>query len=272
MESPESALQATLEKVRDDVGKFDQEGIIGILTVLPMMPDLEALEEDVKESLAKSGNGQAEEADAFEKELVRMYGLHFQLAGSIVYAFFSEAIRQGKISGPGVIAYLKSTWIGLPFERNLSGTVYPLSIADVLEEAVSHIFTEFGNGLQNPTYVPSLVTVIDSLTMRSAYLLRYFLFMLEGNVEEDAGDKPSEIWESSFETLLEHPAIQENLLPEDRFFMKYLLVEEGGPNLRYKVGHGLMDRHEYAPVLVVLLLSMVLKFAYYQFSPVDAAE
>jgi len=53
---------------------------------------------------------------------------------------------------------------------------------------------------------------------------------------------------------------------EDRIFIKYVLTEKAGLNLRNQVAHGLMDFNEYSFSNIIVILSMILKISKYSFT------
>ena len=50
------------------------------------------------------------------------------------------------------------------------------------------------------------------------------------------------------------------------YFIKFLLTEKAGYNLRNRVAHGLMDSNEYNIETVLLPLIIILKLGNYQFT------
>ena len=53
---------------------------------------------------------------------------------------------------------------------------------------------------------------------------------------------------------------------EDRIFIKYVLSEKAGLNLRNTVAHGLLDIYEYTFSNIVVTLSIILKISKYSFT------
>lgn len=59
-----------------------------------------------------------------------------------------------------------------------------------------------------------------------------------------------------------------NFDEEDRLFIRYVLTEKTGLNLRNKVAHGLLDFNEYSFENILLLFCIIMKLSKYKFTPV----
>lgn len=55
------------------------------------------------------------------------------------------------------------------------------------------------------------------------------------------------------------------LSADDHFFIKFILTEKAGYNLRNKIAHGLMDNVEYGLEYPILAIIIILKLSNYQF-------
>ena len=64
---------------------------------------------------------------------------------------------------------------------------------------------------------------------------------------------------------LEHKSFNTNFVEEDRKYIKFVLSEKAGENLRNKVAHGLMDNFEFSIDKVVLTFSIILRLTKYKF-------
>ena len=53
---------------------------------------------------------------------------------------------------------------------------------------------------------------------------------------------------------------------EDRIYIKFVLSEKAGLNLRNQVAHGLLDINEYSFSNIIVILSIILKISKYSFA------
>jgi hypothetical protein len=63
-----------------------------------------------------------------------------------------------------------------------------------------------------------------------------------------------------------------NFDENDRIFIKYVLTEKSGLNLRNKVAHGLMDIEDYSFSNILLVFCIILKLSKYKFTPIVKNE
>jgi hypothetical protein len=112
-------------------------------------------------------------------------------------------------------------------------------------------------------YLPNLVLVIDSLTPKLEGMLRDLCRahdITTTYVHED-GMGRAVSHERSIQHLLNDGDLQTLLGKNDTLFLKYLLVEPSGLNLRHKVAHALMRYEDYDLKWAHLLLVALLRIA-----------
>jgi hypothetical protein len=191
-----------------------------------------------------------------------------------MHRFFVEAYKAGKLSCGTVMKYLENSWVNDPIVRKYNGHEISVKPIDTLKPGIKRIFEELDQFSLDDTHSFDFVTIIDSLTLKVEGLLRYFcekIGIATFKTRQKGSDKL--VMEKLLDDLLADLAHQPPLRPdqitnfdeEDRIFIKYVMAEKSGLNLRNEVAHGLMDIFEYTFEHVVVLFSIVMKLSKYKF-------
>ena len=212
-----------------------------------------------------------------EKELYNFwntYNFYFQIGTHTMQRFFIEAYKSGKLNYSSSLKYLESTWFNEVIKRNYNGQVAEVKPIDTLKPGLIRIFEELDKSFKSDDYQCDFVTIIDSLTLKIEGLLRYFCERI-GTATFKPRQKGSDklVMEKLLDELLADIAHQPPLRPdqvtnfdeEDRIYIKYVLAEKAGLNLRNEVAHSLMDISEYSFKTVVVLFCIILKLSKYKF-------
>ena len=200
------------------------------------------------------------------------YSYNFQIGTSTMLQFFIEAYKGGKLNYNLVLKYLEGTWFNEVIIRRYHGQTVKVKPIDTLKPGLKRMFDEIDISFKDVEYQCDFVTVIDSLTLKIEGLLRYFcerIGIATFKTKQKGADKL--VMEKLLDDLLadvEHkPALKPdqvtNFLEEDRIFIKYVLTEKAGLNLRNEVAHGLMDIFEYSFEHVIVLFCIILKLSKY---------
>lgn len=213
-----------------------------------------------------------EEKDVFN--FWQSYGFNFQIGTQTMHQFFIEAYKAGKICFSSIIDYLEKTWLKEPIIRNYNGEAFGVVPLDLIKPGIKRIFIELDSFFADNNYELDYVTITDSLVLKIETLLRNicekidiptFKTRQKGNgklvMEKLLDDLLADIKNSD----KNHTGFDE----EDRIFIKYVLSEKAGLNLRNQVAHGLMDINEYSFPNIILLLSIILKISKYSFSKIN---
>ena len=106
----------------------------------------------------------------------------------------------------------------------------------------------------------------DSLVLKAEYFLRKFCEFLNIPTFKPK-DKGVDIkMERTLDDILSDNEIKNALTPDDYFFIKFILIEKAGQNLRNRIAHGLMDNVEYGLEYPILAIIIILKLSNYQFT------
>lgn len=200
------------------------------------------------------------------------YKFNQQVGLQTMHQFFIEAFKAGKLNYKSVIEYLETTWLNEPIARKYHSTTIEIKPLDTLKPSLKRLFSELDLFFQDNNYQCDYVTVTDSLTLKVEQILRNFCEKLgipTFKLRDKRGDKL--VMEKLLDDILvdikhtdENPT---NFDEEDRMFIKYVLTEKTGLNLRNKVAHGLMDINEYTFGNILLLFCIVMKLSKYKFTP-----
>lgn len=185
-----------------------------------------------------------------------------------------KPIRQKKISYKSVIEYLETTWLNEPIFRKYHSRIVEIKPLDTLRPSLKRLFSELYLYFQDSNYQCDYVVITDSLALKIEQLLRNFcekLGITTFKLRDKRGDKL--VMEKLLDDILidlkhtkEKPT---NFSEEDRIFIKYVLTEKAGLNLRNQIAHGLMDIDEYTFGNILLLFCIVMKLSKYKFIPIN---
>ncbi|MFM7857258.1 MAG: DUF4209 domain-containing protein, partial [Flammeovirgaceae bacterium] len=202
------------------------------------------------------------------------YTFNYQLGTQTMHTFFVEAYKAGKLRYDSTISFLESTWYNEAIVRSYHGQQKEVKPIDTIKPGLKRIFQELDSYTGNDKYQIDLVTIIDSLTLKVEGLLRYFcekIGIATFKTRKNGSDKL--VMEKLIDDLLADiahrplikPDQETNFDEEDRIYIKYVMSEKAGLNLRNLVAHSLMDIHEYSFEHIVVLFCIIMKLSKYKF-------
>lgn len=209
-----------------------------------------------------------EEKDKFN--FWQSYGYNFQIGSQTMHQFFIEAYKSNKISYQIIINYLETTWFNEVIERNYNGHLIEIKPIDLIKPGIKRIFIELDSFFKDDTYQVDYVTITDSLVLKVETIIRNFCEKLGiATFKTRVKGKDKLVMEKLLDDLLadvKHSEINPTGFDEeDRIFIKYVLTEKAGLNLRNQVAHGLIDIYEYSFANILIILSIILKLSKYSF-------
>lgn len=285
---PKEHTDKITENIKEIVSTGNENDIIHYLIITPWyskIENIQSMAEDTKKRSAlmsmfgssildKYGNTidtfyTEEEKDAFN--FWQSYGFNFQVGTQTMHQFFIEAYKSGKISYSSILAYLEKTWFNQPIIRNYNGEAFGIVPLDIIKPGIKRVFIELDTFFADNNYELDYVTITDSLVLKVETLIRNFCEKIGiATFKTRQKGKDKLVMEKLLDDLLadiknsdiNHTGFDE----EDRIFIKYVLSEKAGLNLRNQVAHGLMDINEYSFSNIILVLSIILKISKYSFS------
>lgn len=177
---------------------------------------------------------------------LRMDKLH--LVNGVIFAAFNA----GKLTKQSVTKFLREhSWLGRRLRLEIAaGDIREYTWMDLLEPGLEAYFEALRAYTEGKEPPHALVLAIDSLTVKFEGLLRD-LCRFQGVTttfdKPESRDKPDRIvtHEKYITQLLREPMLKNLLSSADLLFLKYLLVEHIGVNLRHKVAHCLLSFEDY---------------------------
>lgn len=217
------------------------------------------------------------EEEIKEHNFWQAFSFSFQLGTQTMHQFFIEAYKAGKLNYRSTIEYLESTWFNEPISRNYHSTRVEIKPLDTLKPGLKRLFDELYLFFADNTHSFDNVTITDSLTLKIESILRNICEIINiptFKTRQKGSDKL--VMEKLIDDLLvdlknstENPT---NFDENDRIFIKYVLTEKSGLNLRNKVAHGLMDIEDYSFSNILLVFCIILKLSKYKFTPIVTNE
>lgn len=285
---PKEHSDKITENIKEIVSTGNENDIIHYLIITPWyskIENIQSMADDTKKRSAlmsmfgssildKYGNTidtfyTEEEKDAFN--FWQSYGFNFQVGTQTMHQFFIEAYKAGKISYSSILTYLEKTWLNEPIIRNYNGEAFGIVPLDLIKPGIKRVFIELDTFFADNNYELDYVTITDSLVLKIETLIRNFCEKIGiATFKTRQKGKDKLVMEKLLDDLLadiknsdiNHTGFDE----EDRIFIKYVLSEKAGLNLRNQVAHGLMDINEYSFSNIILVLSIILKISKYSFS------
>lgn len=283
-EMPQDETQRIMELIKKEIKEKSEEEIIKTLLLTPMIMPLDEIkkwsEESFKETLLqnmlpfnikdKFGNTVAQyetEEQRKDLSLLRTYAFHLQIATQTIVQYFVEAFRANKISANGIIGLLNQTWIGEDGNRRSYGLDSNFSYIKLVESGITSFFEELIKWKTEANYNPSFVSATDTLVLKVEYFLREICKKLDISTFQENQRQPGIIMEKTLDVLLKN--LEGKISDDDHFFIKFILTEKIGYNLRNRVAHGLMDNVDYSIEYPILATLIILKLSNYQFESIQ---
>jgi hypothetical protein len=282
-EMPQDETRRIMELIKKEVLEKSEEEVVKTLLLTPMIRPLDDIkkwsEESFNETMLqnmlpvsihdKFGNTVAQyttDEERREFSLLRTYEFHMQIALQTIMQYFVEAFRAEKISANGIISLLNQTWMGEDVSRRSNGRDINFSYIKLIEPGINSFFDELLKWKADPDYYPNFVSVTDSLVLKVEYFLREFCYFLGIATFKPNPRQQGIIMEKTLDNLLDD--LKGKISDNDHFFIKFILTEKAGYNLRNRIAHGLMDNVDYGLEYPILSILIILKLSNYQFSTV----
>jgi hypothetical protein len=279
-EMPQNETQRILEEIRKTINSGDENTIISILLDTPMIrstDEIRTWSEDISSQSSltnilpvniedKFGNTIAKyisTEEIKEFQFLDTYGNHLQIASQILLQFVIEALKADKFKFSAIIKYLEQTWLNNSEVRIVNGQRVTINYLETLKPGLFSFYTELEKWHQEVGYNPNFILSTDSLVLKVEYLLREICYKLNIATFKAKPNNPEIIMEKTLDELLNN--LKDKLEEGDRFFIKFILTEKVGENLRNRVAHGLLDNIDYSIMYPIYTLICILKLSNYGF-------
>ena len=157
----------------------------------------------------------------------------------------------------------ENSWLGKELcRKSPTAGILKYRWSQLLEPSLSGYFKKVLESLTSGTIAPNLILEIDSLTLKFEGILRDLLQIATVPTFRQKHDKKGRATteEKHIGELLYDKSIGSLFEESELFFLRFLLVEKSGYNLRARIAHSLMlaeDYHlDYAHLLILALLKL----------------
>ena len=196
---------------------------------------------------------------------------------ALVHGSLFKGVKTGKLDAEVVLDFLRAeTWLGAPLDRVLAGERVRYALLDLLAPGIRSYFAAIKAGLGNPEVYPldHAISATDSLTLKIEGVLRQLNVLAGGSESHVTRDKQGRPLTRArdLDDLLRQPLLVQWLGPDTTLFLRFVLVEKAGLNLRHRVAHSLMATTEYAFENLHLLFLAVMRLARYSLVPRPAED
>ena len=197
-------------------------------------------------------------AEMYEQELA-----YYKLP--VIRQVLFQSIRNGKLSQETLNKYLQQkSWLGKTLcVKSPTHGMRRYRWLDLLEASLDSYFGKTLRWLRDGTNTPNLVLEIDSLTLKFEGLLRDLLGLAGVATFRLKRQDRSLAEERYVGDLLYKKEMRHLFGEDDLFFLRFLLSEDAGYDLRNRVAHCLILAEDYSINYMHLLLLALLKLAKY---------
>lgn len=226
------------------------------------------------EIIDQSGHTAQHFSDDNEKKhywILYEYNSHIKLSSMLlINEIFLEALRKEKMSLEIVVDFLeKHSWYGKTFEKKMpNGETIAFNWLGLLTPALNEYFSQIRMFLLNPAINrPNFILTIDSLILKLEGLLRDLCEFSGITTFYTTKDNKGRnlVREKDINALLYEEDIKKLFDEDELLFLRYLLIEKAGLNLRNKIAHSLVNVHDYNFESMHLLMLALLKLARFDF-------
>ncbi len=166
--------------------------------------------------------------------------------------------------------FIEYSWFEQEIEKKVANEIHVYKWIDFINPALNSYFQELDKWIENSEYEPNFILFIDSLTPKIEGMIRNIFEFNDKNTSKfKTGQKKNLTVEKDINQLFIDDAITELIDENTLFFLKFLLTEKTGFNLRNKVAHCLMEKTDYNFQIANLLLLALIKLSKFQFQNED---
>lgn len=202
----------------------------------------------------------------FNHSVLEQYRMELEINNRIlIREIMFLAIREGKLSTANIVDFLgKNSWAGKSYPKMMGNREISYSWISLVTPAIDDYFNQVKSYFDDNNKIPNPILCIDSLTLKIEGLLRDF-FAHKG-ITTSTFKRDEIVREKDLNELLADPKMRELFTEDELFFMKFLLVEQMGYNLRHRIAHSLMITQEYGIDLMNYLIIAMLRICQYNFT------
>jgi hypothetical protein len=198
-------------------------------------------------------------------DLVFNYQLYLELYCSpLISRIFFDSIAQNKLSAEILIEFLREkSWISKDLDKQFDNKKIKYNWLAGITPAILDYFRQVELFMVNPDYA-NFILCVDSLVLKIEGIVRD-LCRFNGIITSKI-DKNNKLIkkEKDINELLNEEKLKEVLSIDDILFLKILLIEQSGYNLRNRIAHSLIEPYDYSIETANLLLLAILRLLKYE--------
>ncbi|WAC05110.1 MAG: DUF4209 domain-containing protein [Methanoregula sp.] len=178
--------------------------------------------------------------------ILKRYQIELNLNNKfIIQEILLAGIRENKINTEIVVKFLAdNSWAGKNFVKQMpNNQEITKNWIGLLAPALDEYFSQMNNYFLNNSMIPNFILCIDSLTLKIEGLLRDFSELNGIPISDVKRDGIAR--EKILNDFLIEEKLKTKFSDDELEFLKFLLVEQSGFNLRHRVAHSLMNFQDY---------------------------
>lgn len=275
-----------IKNYAEEISELDSIEIIGFLmygnkVLLPSFKNLDELTDKIiqdfpilamcsKVNLDPRGHPAEHfvtEDDKKYHEIIRNYRYFLEMVTEkFLFFLFIAAIQKGKLSGQIIIDFLKKeSWIGREWIKKVNGRDIKYNWITLVAPSIYAYFNQMAIYLLNPNVnISNFILCIDSLVLKLEGIIRDFCTLNGITTYTTFKENKQIVRERPLNKLLNDEKLEKILGKDDLLFLKFLLIEQGGYNLRNEIAHSLISMGNYNINNIHLLLLAFFRLAKYQ--------
>lgn len=290
-ELPNEVSKKIRKNIEKEVAEKNSRQLIEVLCISPMYSPIDkvktAADEFYKQNtfskyfptsiIDKYGNTVdifIDEEEKYKFNFWQSYDFQFQLGTQTLVQLFIEGFKADKFSYDSIISFISQTWVGKTYDELYNGHPYKITPLNVVSPGLKSFFDELEKWKVGNSFPVNFVCSTDSLVTKSEYLLRFFCRLtgiptFVDKIKNGHKIKMEKNLDELLSSLKNSDGNSSNFSEDHRIFIKFVLTQKMGYNLRHRIAHGLMDVHEYDLPNPLLVLVIILKLSAYTFNTVN---
>jgi hypothetical protein len=203
--------------------------------------------------------------ERFNHSILEQYRMELEVNKRILMReIIFSAIREGKFTTKDIMDFLrKNSWAGKTYLKKTGTHQIPYTWISLLAPAIDDYINQINSYFNNNEHIPNLILCIDSLTLKIEGLLRGFF--THQNISTSTFRQDGIVREKDLNELFADPKMMEFFSEDELKFMRFLLIEQTGYNLRHRVAHSFMISQQYAIDYMNYLIIAMLRICQYDF-------
>jgi len=203
--------------------------------------------------------------ERFNHSILEQYRVELEVNKRIfMHEIIFSAIREGKLTTEEIMNFLrKNSWAGKTYVKKIGNDEIHYNWISLLAPAIEDYTVQINIYFKNDKYRPNFVLCIDSLTLKIEGLLRDFF--THQNISTSTFRQDGIVREKDLNELFAEPKMMEFFSEDELKFLRFLLIEQTGYNLRHRIAHSFLYSQQYAIDYMNYLIIAMLRVCQYNF-------